>query len=128
MNIKHHSRIQRKNTKFARVLASLLLVFMLYGTTVEAAHRHGRFLTTGQTKDSGAVSSSNYETRTGGGPLDCNDCLICQLHQNFASGLITFRIADPPTTARCRVITSAPTLSLSHSPITRAGRAPPIAN
>jgi hypothetical protein len=128
VDIKRHSGIQHGHTGLARALASLLLVFMLYGTTVEAAHRHGRLLNPAERNASASLSGSNHETQTAGATLDCSDCLICQLHQNFASGLVTFRMADSPDAASSRVTTSAPVLSLSHSPITRAGRAPPIAN
>src|ERR1044071_1304087 len=79
--------IQNRSASFKRGLGLLLVLFIFYGTTVEAAHRHGvaapqsNSATSVTNPNSGA--SSTFGTRPG-----CSDCLICQLHQNFSATLI----------------------------------------
>lgn len=109
---------------FSRWLGLLLMAFILYGTTVEAAHRHGRMLT-----DSSDIPSLTHSQESGnlaGGRTGCSDCLICQLHQNFSTTLIAFRLTDPPTS----VLHSMPAivaLDLHSRIITPlSGRAPPF--
>ena len=117
------SRIKNQSGRVSRALALLLVVFILYGTTVEAAHRHGRFLPSGN--NATAVVDPGLAKNLGGGPIGCSDCLICQLHQNFSTTLITFRQTDAqvhvrtqffdPALVGCHSLTNAP----------RKGRAPP---
>ncbi|HKN82695.1 MAG TPA: hypothetical protein VJW17_04635, partial [Pyrinomonadaceae bacterium] len=80
---------QKQTSPIKRGLALLLLAFIFYGTTVEAAHRHGRVL---PSPASAATfvgpNSSNGRLNTTPG---CNDCLICQLHQNFSATLISVK-------------------------------------
>ena len=83
---------QNRSTAFARWLGLLLAFFILYGTTVEAAHRHGRVL-----PDHGAASLVDQDQTSSpvSGKTGCSDCLICQLHQNFSTTLIAFQLVDP---------------------------------
>jgi hypothetical protein len=117
---------RKNNAVFSRRLGLLLVLFVFYGTTIEAAHRHGRVpAASNQTAscvehDFGSGASN---TRPG-----CNDCLICQLHQNFSATVISVEpIAEQITRAtysRRSEPISIRSLVASPSP----GRAPPQAN
>jgi hypothetical protein len=119
--------LHNRGAAFTRWLSLLLVVFILYGTTVEAAHRHG--LVSPQTsitathvdKEPGNNSSTN---KTG-----CNDCLICQLHQNFTTTLIALRLKhEPPSQVAQQATTVARENLLSQIISPQSGRAPPQAN
>ena len=116
--------LQFRNVAFSRALGLLLLAFILYGTTVEAAHRHGRTLTT----NSGITTLSQSEKSGNlfGAQTGCSDCLICQLHQGFATTLITLRVNDPPIRVlhQPAAVVVPDLLSRIISPL--AGRAPPF--
>jgi len=119
--------LHNRNTSFARCLSLLLVVFILYGTTVEAAHCHGRLIPA-PTSTASHVDNEQSKDLTNN-KNGCNDCLICQLHQNFATTLIALRLKhEPPAQAPQRVATAVPEDLLSRiiSPV--AGRAPPQAN
>src|SRR5215213_9621031 len=87
--------IQNHGANLKRCLCLLLVVFIFYGTTVEAAHRHGRVAPESNSAaaltnpDSG--SSGTFNTKLG-----CSDCLICQLHQNFSATLICVDLITEP--------------------------------
>jgi len=114
---------RNQGATFSRWLNLLLVVFILYGTTVEAAHRHGLVLPANAT--SNAQLDSEHNKNLGTNKSGCNDCLICQLHQNFTTTLIALRQNDPPVQIPVRVVCVVPQDLLSQiiSPI--AGRAPP---
>jgi len=116
--------LQNRRSAFERGLGLLLTVFILYGTTVEAAHRHGRILPS----DSGAASlvQSEQTSTPVGGKTGCSDCLICQLHQNFSTTLIVFRLVDPPTHSRLQITTTIAPDVLSQIAGPTSGRAPPF--
>jgi hypothetical protein len=105
-----------------RWLSLLLVVFIVYGTTVEAAHRHGRVL---PNHHADSLVESNQPNSPLSSKTGCSDCLICQLHQNFATSLIAFRFVDPPAQIQIRVTTTVP--PDVHFQLTgrKAGRAPP---
>ena len=118
------SAFQNHCANFKRGLGLLLVIFILYGTTAEAAHRHGRLLSS----PAGAASQVDNEqtqnlanTKTG-----CNECLICQLHQNLSITLIALRLNDPPAQLPHRVasVVSRGLVSQILSPL--SGRAPPF--
>ena len=116
--------LQFRNATFSRWLGLLLIAFILYGTTVEAAHRHGRVLT-----DKSNIASLTHSQKSGnltGGQTGCGDCLICQLHQNFSTTLIALRLNDPPTRVliRTTAVVAPHLLSRITSPL--AGRGPPF--
>jgi len=108
---------------FSRWLNLLLVVFILYGTTVEAAHRHGRILPsrTGAT----AQLDNEHDKNLGTSKTGCSDCLICQLHQNFTTTLIALRLNDPPVRLPQQVAIAVPQDLLSQIITPAAGRAPP---
>ena|SRR5689334_233969 len=120
------SSFQNRDATLKRWLGLLLVLFIFYGTSVEAAHCHGRISPPSNRASAVIVpdaGSSLFNTKPG-----CNDCLICQLHQNFSSTLISFKLnAEPlisstPATTTVSVFIS----SISHTP--QSGRAPPQAN
>src|SRR4051794_14599595 len=99
--------LHNRGAAFTRWLSLLLVVFILYGTTIEAAHRHGRTL---PSTSSAAAHFDKQQAQTPStNKTGCSDCLICQLHQNFTTTLIALRLKhDPPTQAPHRVTTAAP--------------------
>ena len=119
--------LQNRSAAFTRWLSLLLVVFIIYGATVEAAHRHGRSLPA----DSGAAAHfANEQTQDlSTNKSGCSDCLICQLHQNFTTTLITLRLKhDPPTQAPQQITTVAPEHLRSQIISPQSGRAPPQGN
>ena len=114
---------KNQGATFSRWLNLLLVVFILYGTTVEAAHRHG--LTFSSSTSANAQLDSEHSKNLGNAKTGCNDCLICQLHQNFTTTLIALRQNDPPVQAPVRLVTIAPRDLLSEIITPVAGRAPP---
>src|ERR1044072_2294416 len=85
---------QNQTANLKRGLGLLLVIFIFYGTTVEAAHRHGRV-----GPPSNAAASFDRTGTTGSTSTSqpgCSDCLICQLHQNFSATLTSVKpIAEP---------------------------------
>lgn len=107
----------------ARGVGLLLVLFIFYGTTIEAAHRHS------QTPASDATTSSLSSPQTSSlkiAKANCNDCLICQLHQNFSSTLITARATAPPKLLRANFFTALEKDFLSQISSPRSDRAPPF--
>jgi hypothetical protein len=113
----------KNNSACTRGIGLLLVLFIFYGTTIEAAHRHGRVL-----HSSSSATAVDYERTstplTGKG--SCTDCLICQLHQNFNTTLITFRLADPPSEMPVMPTVNRPREVLSQVTGPTCGRAPPF--
>ena len=114
---------ENRSTALARWLSLLLVAFILYGTTVEAAHRHGRVL---PNNPAATLVESDQPNSPVSSKTGCSDCLICQLHQNFATTLVTYRLVDPPAQLQIRVTTAVP--PDVHFQVTgpTAGRAPPF--
>lgn len=109
---------------FSRWLGLLLIAFILYGTTVEAAHRHGRVLT--DNSDVTSLTPSQDSGNLTGAQTGCGDCLICQLHQNFSTTLIAFRFVDPPVRILYQTTTVVAPDLLSQITSPLSGRAPPF--
>jgi hypothetical protein len=119
--------IQNHGAKLKRGLGLFLVLFIFYGTTVEAAHRHG--VAAPQSNCAASFTNPNSGTSsTSNAKPGCSDCLICQLHQNFSATLISVKLNAAPL-AR---VTLAPRFdpvsirSIANSP--QSGRAPPQAN
>src|SRR5689334_12553220 len=90
---------KKNDAAFSRGLGLLLVLFILYGTTVEAAHRHG--LPTSVSSHAGSAVEPDSGSATSTSKPGCNDCLICQLHQNFSATLISIKpIAEQVTRVR----------------------------
>jgi len=115
--------LQFRHAGFSRWLGLLLIAFILYGTTVEAAHRHGRLLA--DKSDVASLTHSNESGNLSGTQSGCSDCLICQLHQHFSTTLIALRLNDPPARVLHRTTTVVATDRLSRITSPLAGRAPP---
>jgi hypothetical protein len=117
-------RLNHQSANFSRWLSLLLVSFIFYGTTVEAAHRHGRIL---PASASTAAHVDNEQTKNlTTSKTGCSDCLICQLHQHFSTTLIALRLTDTPTRAPHRVEIVVPRAHLSQIVGPSAGRAPPF--
>ena len=120
--------IQNRGAAFKRGLGLLLVVFIFYGTTVEAAHRHG--VAAPQSNSATAVTNPNSgASSTSKAKPGCSDCLICQLHLNFSATLISVKLNDAAPLARvthARKLDPVSIRSTACSP--RSGRAPPQAN
>jgi len=119
------SQLVRRYHPFTRVLSLLLLGFIAYGTTVEAAHTHGNLAA------NNIVSASNFsdpatQSKTTTKLTGCGDCLICQLHQNFSTTLISVPPSLVSSSTSSRVFNS--TVLLVHSQVSSPtrGRAPPL--
>jgi hypothetical protein len=117
---------QNQTANLKRGLGLLLVIFIFYGTTVEAAHRHGGVVLAA---DNAVAFDKTGSTRTTSTTQPgCSDCLICQLHQNFSATLISVK----PVAESLVRQTYTPQLdpvsisSTAHSP--QSGRAPPQAN
>jgi hypothetical protein len=119
-------RLQNQSTGLKRGLGLLLLIFIFYGTTVEAAHRHGRVVP--PSNPAAASFDKTGTTSTTPKTQGCSDCLICQLHQNFSATLISVKPLDEASVSQTHTPQLAPISirSITHSP--QSGRAPPQAN
>ena len=115
------------NPSVKRAVGLLLVLFIFYGTTVEAAHRHGvaaphsNSTTSVTNPDSGTSSTSTAKP-------GCSDCLICQLHQNFSATVISVKLNTAPLArvTHAQSFTPVSIRSIASSP--QSGRAPPQAN
>jgi hypothetical protein len=117
---------QNQSANLKRGLGLLLLIFVVYGTTVEAAHRHGRVAQAAHSAVAfEQTGSTNTNTKTLPG---CSDCLLCQLHQNFSATLISVKPVAEPLVRQTYTPQLDPVSisSTTHRP--QSGRAPPQAN
>jgi hypothetical protein len=115
----HHER-----SAFARALSLLLLVFVVYGTTIEAVHRHGN-PAGNRSATSSSVSDTETEKTLGLKLAGCNDCLLCQLHQNFSTSLISARCGINPPRLHVQYRETVRVGFQSQTFTPRTGRAPP---
>ena len=124
MTSKQTVNTHQDRSTFARALSLLLLVFILYGTTVEAVHRHS---TTPSNKSvaSSSVSDSGSEQTAGLKLSGCNDCLICQLQQNFSTSVVAARCAITPPRLHVQYRETVPVGFHSEPHTPKTGRAPP---
>ena len=119
--------IQNHGATLKRGLGLLLVLFIFYGTTVEAAHRHG--VAAPQSNSAASVTNPNsgasgtFNARPG-----CSDCLICQLHQNFSATLISVELNTAPLARVTYALTFDPVSIRSIAHRSPSGRAPPQAN
>jgi hypothetical protein len=114
------------HARFSRGLGLLLVVFIFYGTTVEAAHRHGRILPT--PSNAASLVGSGSSNTTLNPTLGCSDCLICQLHQNFSATLISIKPNAEIITRQAHLRRSDPVSIRSIDSNPQSDRAPPQAN
>lgn len=114
---------QLRQGVLARALSLLLLAFVFYGTTVEAAHRHGPVLAFNSIS---AFTSPDPDNNQGSSLVGCSDCLICQLHQGFSATVVTTKTADAPQLHRTSFTATATAVFSSHYCTPQRGRAPPL--
>lgn len=124
VNRESNSKLVRRHRVFSRVLSLLLLSFIVYGTTVEAAHTHGT-LAAKNVVGAANFSDPTTETKTATKLTGCGDCLICQLHQNFSTTLISVPLCCGPSSAGSKSFHSTTVSVHSQTSRPRAGRAPP---
>lgn len=125
------ARKHQQNSPFSRhcavsrVVAGLLLVFVIYGTTIEAAHRHGRIFGSEQSTLA-SLASDDATKGVAGSSLSCAECLICQLHQHFSASLVTVRESNSVNKASGEIFDAHSDSIQSRSTTMRSGRAPPL--
>ena len=117
------SAFDKRSTTLSRVVGLLLVFFILYGTTVEAAHRHGQLV--GSTDNQAAITTPGSSQNTLATNTGCNDCLTCQLHQHLFASLVSVGTSEAPLSPltlsfEASVISSSSLILAPH-----AGRAPP---
>jgi hypothetical protein len=118
--------VQNQGINLKRWLGLSLVVFIFYGTTVEAAHKHGRVLPA--TNNAASLVAPGSGTNTANTTAGCSDCLICQLHQNFSATLISVKPNAEAVShlSHLRRVDPVSIPSIHSSP--KSGRAPPKAN
>jgi hypothetical protein len=121
-----HSKLIKKHGVFTRALSLLLFGFIVYGTTVEAAHTHGNLTAANNVVASSSFSDPATETKTNSNLLGCGDCLICQLHQSFSATLISVPPSVIPTALRSRIFNLTAVSVASETSAPPRGRAPPF--
>jgi hypothetical protein len=126
VNRERDSNLVRPHGAFARVLSLLLLCFVVYGTTVEAAHTHGNLSGSTSTVGTSNFSDPASDTKVNTTLLGCGDCLICQLHQHFSATLITVPPSLNPSALKSRFYKATRTSISSETDAPRRGRAPPF--
>lgn len=111
---------------FSRVLSFVMLSFIVWGTTVQAAHKHGSISDARSSVLENAFSEPGSQPARDGSLAGCNDCLICQLHQDFSASLIIERASGAPARTRLEISlgTSATPIQVMAAP--NRGRAPPL--
>jgi len=117
---------KKNNAAFSRGLGLLLVLFVFYGTTIEAVHRHGSI----SSASSRVASVVEHESGSGisTNKQGCHDCLICQLHQNFSATLISVKPHAEQITRVKHSLRSEPITISSLTASPSPGRAPPQAN
>ncbi len=121
-----HSTNFRLPTSISRAFSLFLLVLVLYGTTIEAAHRHGRILETNVSSQSASIAQTAGSTNARLGQLGCSECSLCQLQKNFSAALISVRTASGTLSANLKLFSPAFLNFKSQTNAPRSGRAPPL--
>jgi len=127
VNTERSHRLVRSHGPLARVLCFLLLGFIVYGTTVEAAHTHGALTAAKSTVTAASFSTPESEANTATKLVGCGDCLICQLHQQFSASVIAAPPSIIPSSLASRHFKTTATAVRSETAAPRSGRAPPKA-
>lgn len=120
------SKLSHRPSTFARVLSFVLLGFIVYGTTVEAAHTHGTVARVNNASSSSSFSDPASESKANNNLPGCGDCLICQLHQNFSATVISVPPSIGPLSVEFHFFHSNPVSVASQTNAPRRGRAPPF--
>ncbi len=126
MTRKHSFKISGGRATWPRAISALLLVFLIYTTTVEAAHQHGRIFNSRATSST-CIANANVDVTTSG-LSRCSECLICQLHQSFSTTLITAKTNGVPLCVHSESFAIASPLFYSQTGEPQGGRAPPLSS
>ena len=125
VNRRPHSQLVSVHAGLARLLSLLLLSFIFYGTTIRAVHQHGNPVLPVESASRASISEKGSETTINTTLGGCNDCLTCQLHQQFSATLTS----SPPSVDRTISNSLFSTLALvsagSRTTAPTIGRAPP---
>jgi hypothetical protein len=116
----------RPASRLARAISLLLLVFIVYGTTVEAAHTHGTVTRSASATSSANLSSPASGVTSGTSLVSCGDCLICQLHQQFSTSVIAAPPTLNPPVLFSRHFKQTAVVIHSRPTVIGSGRAPPL--
>jgi hypothetical protein len=116
----------KQHAAFSRVLSFLLLGFIVYGTTVEAAHTHGNLAGVNKAVAAASFSDPATETKLNGNLAGCGDCLICQLHRHFSATVISVPPIIIPSSLRSHFFNLTAVSVHSETNAPRRGRAPPF--
>ena len=120
-----HLSSMTRQSAISRAVVGLLLVFVIYGTTIEAAHRHGRIFAAEQSKTH-SLSTNETAGDNSSTSLSCAECLICQLQQHFSASLVTVRDSNSPAMTLSEVAGFTSPSIKSRSTTSSLGRAPPF--
>jgi hypothetical protein len=117
----------RRHAPLARMLAFVLLVFISYGATAGAAHRHGNILKAGRADAAATMSGSSNSGSTVKDNGTNGECLMCRLHQHLFAGLLHHLPGFTPPSVELIRATIEPVSYFSQANTPRRGRAPPTA-
>ena len=123
MKLRHHFGLKR--LRGSRALSWMLLAFILFGSTVEAAHSHGNLLANSATNYSAQFSDPADQGKLNTSSTGCGECLICQLQHNFQATVISAPASIAPVVQTSLFVTPQAFAFGSRSVVTRIGRAPP---
>jgi DUF2946 family protein len=117
--------VKQRQQSRARFVTYALLLLITYGSTFEAAHKHGNGPLNAITAQSSVADLGNGKSPAGRS-VPGTECLLCQFHQQLSTSvtsnpqLLSAPVSQGTATARS-ILSYA---SASHTP--RRGRAPPI--
>lgn len=120
------STLRREHAPFARLLAFVLLLFIGYGATAEAAHKHGNILPAGRAGDATTLGNPGDSNPLSESSRKSGECLICQLHQHLFATLFNVQPLIAPPPAQLARSAAAAISYLSQTDAPRRGRAPPL--
>jgi hypothetical protein len=126
VNTERHSEPANPDSGFRRVLSFLLLALILYGTTIQAVHKHGTIIGAGDPSSTVFLADSKSNEKSSGVLVGCGDCLICQLHQSFSATLVADARFDSPAPQIVLFSRNDDQNFPSFVSTTKTGRAPPF--
>lgn len=127
MNSQTSAVSSRPHAPLTRTLALVLFVFIAYGATAEAVHKHSSLFKK-LDEAASSIGDANAEGAAANDSRQSGACLICQLHQNLFTSLFNAqpKLAVPPVLIAHTAIQAVSYLSQMDAP--RRGRAPPLAS
>ena len=122
------SATHRPHALMKRILAFVLLAFVTYAATAEAAHRHGGLSLVASGNPTAVINSSGDASSSANDSRAIGECLICQLRQQLSFSLLNAppTIAAPLAQSARTQAAALPSFSRPDTP--QRGRAPPLAS